>query len=492
MRATFRIPAEIYERLLAHLFPGDHDEHGAVILAGYRQTDDELTLLARELHLAAETDFPPGKHGYRQISPLFVAQTGGRASDEQLVYLSCHNHPGSSDRVGFSRDDLGAHERLFPHLLDLTEAPVVGGLVFGKDSVAGDLWRRDGERLSLAETRLIGPHLRRLYPAPPQRGFELPERFDRQARLFGAAGQARLAELHVGVIGAGGGGSLLVEQLARLGVRRLTVVDFDRVEETNLSRIVGATPVDARDGTRKVEVLRRLVADVDQAIEFRGIEGDIADAPVAEALLDCDFLFLATDTARARLVFNAVTHQFLIPGIQIGAKVETTSDGVVEEIYVAVRPVFPPHGCLDCAGLIDPFQLHQEQLTSEERDAQNYIGAPGVAEIVDPSVISLNGIGASHAVTTMLLTSVGLARHESTEHRLFFPADGNSFAVPVAQRDSCLFCSSSQASVLARGETRALPVRPASRAAQESAMTLEPVVFERLREVTRRWLRRPR
>jgi len=485
MRATLRIPADIYERLIVHLFPGDRDEHGAVILAGLRETETEVTLLARELHLAAEADFPPGRRGYRQISPLFVAQTGGRASDEQLVYLSCHNHPGSGDRVGFSRDDLGAHERLFPHLLDLTQAPVVGGLVFGTDSVAGDIWRRDRERVPLAETRLVGANLRRLYPSPPPLSFELPERFDRQARLFGAVGQARLAELHIGVVGAGGGGSLLVEQLARLGVRRLTVADFDRVEETNLSRIVGATRADARERTQKVEVLRRLVADVDRSIGFRGIDGDISDALVAEAFLDCDFLFLATDTARARLVFNAVTHQFLIPGIQIGAKIETTSDGVVDEIYVAVRPVFPPHGCLDCAGLIDPFRIHQEQLTPEERRAQNYIGAPGVAEITDPSVISLNGIGASHAVTTMLLTAVGLARPESIEHRLLFPADGNSFAVPVVPRDSCLFCSNSEASLLARGGTRALPVRPESRAAGGALVSAPRGVIERIRTAAR-------
>jgi hypothetical protein len=491
MRATLRIPSEIYERLLAHLFPGDADEHGAVILAGYHQTDEELTLLARELHLAGEENFPPGRHGYRQISPLFVAENGGRASEEQLVYLSCHNHPGSRATVGFSRDDLNAHERLFPHLLDLTQAPIVGGLVFGTESVAGDLWRRDAERLALAETRIIGPRLMRLYPSARYDNYGVSARFDRQARLFGATGQARLAELHVGVVGAGGGGSLLVEQLARLGVGKLTVIDYDRVEETNLSRIVGARTEDARARTLKIEVLRRLVLDVDRSIQFRGIEGDIADAPVAAALLSCDFIFLATDTARARLVFNALTHQFLIPGVQIGAKVETREDGTVDEIYVAVRPVFPPHGCLDCAGLIDPFQLHQEQLTPEERQAQNYIGAPDNAEIVDPSVISLNGIGASHAVTTMLLATVGLAQETIISHRLFFPAEGSSFAVPVEMRPTCLFCSCSSPSILARGDTRALPVRPVGQPSSARART-ERHSRSGLRERVLGWLGRDR
>jgi molybdopterin/thiamine biosynthesis adenylyltransferase len=463
VRATLRIPDGLYEQLLAHLFPGDQDEHGAVILAGCRQTSDELTLLARELYIAGSDDFPPGSFGYRQISPLFVAQTAGRAAEERLIYLSCHNHPGAGKSVRFSPDDIAAHERLFPHLLDLTEAPIVGGLVFGTESVAGDLWNERRERVQLDESRVIGPRLSRIYPAPSADGhLGVPERFERQARLFGATGQHRLGQIHVGVVGAGGGGSLLVEQLARLGVGALTVVDFDRVEESNLSRIVGARAEDAKQGTPKVEVLRRLSADTDRTIDYRGIEGDIADAPVAQALLDCDFLFLATDTARARLVFNAITNQYLIPGIQIGSKVEANEDGAVEEIYVAVRPVFPPRGCLDCAGLLDPFQLHREQLTEEERAAQAYVGAPGMEQVTDPSVISLNGISASHAVTTMLLAAVGLGQAEMIEHRLFFPAEGSSFNVRVPRRESCLFCGSSTDSALARGDTRDLPVKRTS------------------------------
>lgn len=67
-------------------------------------------------------------------------------------------------------------------------------------------------------------------------GFRLHRRWDRMARLVGDAGMARLLDSHVLVIGLGGVGSFAAEALARSGVGRLTLVDFDLVCVTNTNR----------------------------------------------------------------------------------------------------------------------------------------------------------------------------------------------------------------------------------------------------------------
>ena len=77
-------------------------------------------------------------------------------------------------------------------------------------------------------------------------------RDDRQVRAFGEPGQRLLRRLHFAVIGAGGTGSLVCQQLAHLGASCITVVDPDLVEETNLNRLVGSIPSDV--GRPKVEV----------------------------------------------------------------------------------------------------------------------------------------------------------------------------------------------------------------------------------------------
>ena len=122
------------------------------------------------------------------------------------------------------------------------------------------------------------------------------------------------------------------------------------------------------------------------------IDGDIADLHVAHTIVGCDYLFLATDTATARLVANAIAQTFLIPLVQIGAKVESRSSGEIEQIYTAVRPVLPRRGCLSCAGLIDPMLLQREAASPDERANQNYLGD---VEVIDPSVTTLNAAAAA-------------------------------------------------------------------------------------------------
>src|SRR5438105_11125632 len=104
----------LYERLHAHLFPGDGDEHGAVIAAGIVTTARGTRLLARDLFLAEDgIDFVPGVRGYRRLTPEFVREHIRYCRDERLAYLAIHNH-GGDDSVGFSGPDNRSHERGYP------------------------------------------------------------------------------------------------------------------------------------------------------------------------------------------------------------------------------------------------------------------------------------------------------------------------------------------------------------------------------------------
>jgi hypothetical protein len=291
--------------------------------------------------------------------------------------------------------------------------------------------------------------------------------------------------MHVAVIGAGGGGSMIVEQLAHLGVGSLSIVDYDRVEEHNLSRIVGATRRDAARHELKAVIAARQARAIDPAVHAAAINGDLADDWVADRLLSCDFLFLATDTITSRLVFNAITHRFLIPGIQIGAKVELDGDHRVNDVYAAVRPVYPDAGCLYCQGLIDPLRLQQEARTAEEVRAQNYLG--GTTEVIDPSVITLNGIAASHAVNTMLFSATGLLTAGPAQ-QLFFLRDGSSMTVRPRRAADCLFCSRTSGSAYAAGgSVTTLPVRPAKPVIRRSRL---PLPLSWLRRRSWHWQRR--
>ncbi len=89
------------------------------------------------------------------------------------------------------------------------------------------------------ELVVVGARIEVLRSAPKPEAIVDP-RFDRQAHLFGDAGQRILSGCTVAVVGVGGMGMLIVEYLARLGVGRLILIDPDRVEQSNLPRLPGA------------------------------------------------------------------------------------------------------------------------------------------------------------------------------------------------------------------------------------------------------------
>jgi molybdopterin/thiamine biosynthesis adenylyltransferase len=472
---SLRIDAPLFQRLHDHLFPGDFDEHGAVIAVGIAETTRGTRLLAREVFLAKDgIDYVPGSKGYRALTANFVAEQSDYCAAQNLGYLAVHCH-GGFDSVHFSSDDIASHERGYPALVDITGGPV-GGLVFAQNAMAGDIWTPDG-RFDLDYVTIIGPSVRTLYQEPKLRKPHANPIYDRHARLFGDLGQEILSSLKIGIIGLGGGGSLINEWLARLGVGHIVAVDFDFVDISNLPRVVDSTRLDAMAwlassrtkwlqklgkhfARRKVHVAKRVARRANPRVQFDAIVGDVLDEPTARQLADVDFLFLASDSIQSRLVFNSLVHQYLIPGVQVGAKVPVDKmSGSVGDAFVATRPVLPyaGAGCLSCHELIPAARLQEEALSDGERRAQRYIDHE---DIIEPSVITLNVLSAAQAVNDMMLLFTGLYHPEvKLLHQINFIRERTISSIAPMADSFCLDCSDTVFSRRARGDRARLPCR---------------------------------
>lgn len=462
---TLRLPAHMQSDLHRHLFRPDADEHGAVIGAAVVQTDRGMRLLGRRLFLAQDgVDYVPGERGYRMLTPEFVRRCVRMCAEERLAYLAVHNHFGT-DRVAFSRDDLSSHRRGYPALLDILQGLPVGALVFAKRAVAGEIWLTHEDQLSL-DHAVVASRTPEILRPEPTRPPSADLRYDRQVRIFGDRGQDLLANQKVCIVGAGGVGSLLNEYLARLGVGNLVVIDDDRIDGTNVSRLVGALPGDLRHRwlprvlarltgwmpTLKVDIAERVAREANPDIHFDAVCADIVDAEAAETLVDCDAIFLAADTMRARLVVNAICHQFLVPIWQVGTKVQVDrATGEVSDVFSVVRHLVPGQSCLWCAGLIDRTQLAEESASPEQRAAQRYI-----EEIPAPSVITLNAVAAAHAVDDYLFTTAGLTEPDSqVEWVRHHPRQGRFARQRTIVEEGCSECDGR----LGAGRLLRLPVR---------------------------------
>jgi tRNA A37 threonylcarbamoyladenosine dehydratase len=109
-----------------------------------------------------------------------------------------------------------------------------------------------------------------------------PRRFGGIERLYGAGSLARLAALHVCVIGIGGVGSWAAEALARSGVGRLTLIDLDHVAESNVNRQVHA--LETTLGQAKVLAMRERIAQINPDCRVDGIEEFVSEENVAMLL----------------------------------------------------------------------------------------------------------------------------------------------------------------------------------------------------------------
>ncbi len=477
MKNEFRISRAMFDSLQRHLFPGDNDEHGAVIAAGICRSPRGTRFLARKLFIAREgIDYIPGKYGYRALTAEFVARVSGYCSKNKLAYFAIHNHGGEGS-VGFSEDDYASHKRGYPALLDINKGVPVGALVFAKGAVAGEIWTRAGVEI-LDNMVVVGMNHERLFPSPQAIPAELEEVYHRQSLMFGPKGQQILKGAKVGIIGMGGVGSLVNEWVSRLGVGEIVAIDYDKLEPSNRSRVVGSTWFDApeqllnssipwmrRLGARlsrfKVHIGRRVALTANPAIKYEAVVGSISQESVALKLKDADYIFLCADSMESRLVFNALVHQYLIPGVEIGSKVQVApATGAITDIFCATRPVIPqPNGgCLWCNQLINPSKLQEEAISKEQLKQQKYVADEAVGA---PSVITLNALGAAQAANEFLFSMVGLHHADGlkTEMRLNYPRIRKLAKGENGHEPTCLHCGDGVAAIIGRGDGAELPCR---------------------------------
>jgi hypothetical protein len=207
------------------------------------------------------------------------------------------------------------------------------------------------------------------------------DRYSRQGFL-GEKSEVQIREGKIGIIGVGGGGSHVRQQLAHLGFVNLEIYDPDHVEDSNLNRMVGATAKDAEYKLLKTEVARKLTLELqpDANINCHAVRWQ--DKP--EPLRCCQVIIGCVDGYKERRELEIFCRQNLIPLIDIGLDVHTVT-GESPQMAGQVILSMPGFPCMKCFGF-----LTDEKLTKEA-------GAYGDAGI-RPQVVWANGVLASTAV----------------------------------------------------------------------------------------------
>ena len=402
MRIKLRLTQKQHSSLRDHLLPGDGLEAVAVALCGRRRSDSHHSHTILEIVL-----IPYGECKVRaadrvtwstkRLVPLLEI-----ASRDDLAILKIHSHPGGY--ADFSEVDDASDSDLFNSVFGWTDSkfPHGSAIMLPDGRLFGRAILPDGTFQALDSILVPGDDLHFWISSPRGR---VPSFTQRHTQLFGSGTILRLRELSIAVIGCSGTGSPIIEQLARLGVGRLVLVDPDRIEEKNLNRILNATREDAYLKRLKVEVMARAIASMGFATELDIIPEDLATPRAVKAVAECDLVFGCMDGVDGRHLLNRLAAFYVLPYFDVGVKLEADGKGGIDEACGAVHYLRP-----DGSTLLDRRLFTVEQLKAaglrrtDPRSYREQIGAGYIHGVNEerPAVISVNMQMASMAVNEFL------------------------------------------------------------------------------------------
>ncbi|WP_216896151.1 ThiF family adenylyltransferase [Nocardia alni] len=410
MKTTLVLPGDIADRLRA-LATQDVESGGVALARPVPVRNGELRLLVRELR-----EVPEDAYERREARQLLIRSEGyvpalAIAEESGCVPIWFHTHPGAGASPSPSRHDLEVDRTLSGLFRDRASSNYYGALIVavgegGEITFTGNL--DDGKTVTpINRLWIVGPQLALLANKEAVQE-ALPDLYDRNIRAFGGLVQRVLADLRVAVVGCGGTGSAVAEQIARLGVQNLLLIDPDELSDSNVTRVYGSRLKDV--GRPKVDVLADHLEDVFSTINIERLQSTITIEETAKTLVDADVVFGCTDDNAGRMVLSRLSTYFLVPVIDCGVLLSTDAASRLDGIHGRVTVLHPGQACLICRGRVDLARASSEMLTSTERKRLVGEGYAQALPGVEPAVVAYTTMVAATAVAELIerLTHYGL------------------------------------------------------------------------------------
>jgi len=279
--------------------------------------------------------------------------------------------------------------------------------------------------------------------------------FARQVLAFGEKGQVAISQVAVGVIGAGGQGSAIIEGLARLGVRKLKVIDPDVAEISNINRVSGMTLEDGQIGLAKVEIASRTVRSIIGDAKVTAVQASVFAPMSVEYLKECDIIVVATDNHATRMFAQRIGAQYLIPVVSVGVNIEVGEDGALADVSGEFAIALPgaTGWCLACARVYDAERAAIELAHAAERQKWIQRGYIDGDDVKAPAVIHLNGVVANLALAEIHNLLAPFKKFVS--YQTYDQLRGELIPYTIERNQTCAVCSDT--GLLGLGDLEPIP-----------------------------------
>lgn len=401
------------EELRQLLFDRPGIEGGAFMLCGQSRTQGVEKLLSHRVVAIAEEDYLRRERDALSIHSRALTRIAKLARHEQLSIVFAHSHPQGVPH--FSAQDDREEDKLIPFFQSRIPDRLHGTLVLTEGFIAGRLYRPG--RTAVNQILVVGERIR---VWSEDRVEVTSEIFDRQVRAFGPEVQAVLRSLHVGIVGAGGTGSPLAEQLYRLGIGALTLFDGDKLESSNVTRVYGSSLKD--EGDPKVAILKRHLDRIGFPTTVEAVAEHITSEASAKRMRECDVVFGCTDKQIPRAVLTQLAIKYLVPVFDLGVLIDSENE-TIKGVHGRVTTLLPGEACLFCRRRISSEAMRIEALPAAERARQVREGYAPELEESAPAVIAFTSATASAAVSELLHRITGFMGRERLSSEVLYRFD---------------------------------------------------------------------
>ena len=444
--------ATLRERLLA-----DTSTEAFALLLGQRHQIGDTTLIkVIDCHWPSAEDYVSRGQAHLRLKREYIYRclVDMQCNSEANTLIDVHTHPFCHHRAAFSGVDDQDEQAFHSWLTETLEDVHYASIVLSQNDYAARLWERDGAHSKSRPAHIKTQTMQEHWPnaanpavvhaavdtaTDPNHGF--------LARSVLALGMDTMRQIangqSIAIIGVGGLGSAIAEHLIHSGFHQLQLIDPDQVETTNLNRIVGATWQDAADQRLKVEAVREHLLRINPQATIEAHPLSIDDERLLPALVNADWLLLATDNHASRYRTQNIALRFGIPVISAGVNISVDDGHISDMSGEVIIARFGDGLCLNCLGRVSPTQVAASEIPTlgAELAQRGYISGQ---EVKEPAVKTLNAMLATLAVESLINQYTERQAHtpilvyENNQQPCIYP-DTESI---VQRRKDCFYCAS--------------------------------------------------
>lgn len=435
---NIRISGKHFKDLQKHLYPGDGKEAVSIAICGRNEIDGKIFLLVHKIinvpyHECSE------RTEYKVIWPTNVIEEHLQyIVKNNLALIKIHSHPNGYNN--FSATDNQSDIEFYKSIYGWTNNDLPHGsvIMLPNGKLIGRIITKKLEFIDVNRISIVGDDLLYYDIDEPLQNFEKDNFNLRTIQAFGLGTVSLLKSLQIGVIGCSGTGSPLIEQLVRLGVGTLVLIDPDEVEEKNLNRIINSTIEDAKEKRKKVDVLKNAIEKIGLDTKVIIFPNNLYDDKNAiKQLSGCDIIFGCVDSVDGRHLINQLSTFYLIGYFDLGVKLIADGKGGISQICGSIHFIQPGGSSLISRGVFNSEELRAAGLYRTnpiEYEEQRKSGYISNVNVDSPAVISINMFAASLAVNEFLArvhkyrydpnAKFSITRFSNTDSYIIYEDDG--------------------------------------------------------------------